>query len=84
MSQPLDLCNGAFMEDKLFVFNENGNNAQLFNPNTGMWKRVDNILAISWRSCLVVSGHLHVLTEGGLMKYDAQENNWISDIIPGI
>ena len=82
MIQPIGDCDGVFLEEKFIVFNRY--NSESFDPKTGVWETVTNILwrlAPSLKSCVVVSDQLYTIYERQLMKYDAQINDWISQII---
>jgi hypothetical protein len=83
MSQQLGDCHGVFLGGEFIVFGENGNNAEIFYPKTGLWRRVDDMwrFGSSFRFSLVASGNLYTFTERQLIKYEAEKNNWLLETV---
>ena len=83
MTRQLDECHGYFVNDKLFVFVRNDKSAQVFDPNTGntgLWTTVGDVWTVGQFTSLgplVANGHLFIISERQLMKYEADRNEWV-------
>jgi len=86
MSQERDECQGVFMDGKFTVISGYATesqgrferSAEVFDPTTGVWSRVENMWSIEGcpRSCVADSGQLYFFHNQQVMSYNSKENVW--------
>jgi N-acetylneuraminic acid mutarotase len=86
MSQERDECQGVFMDGKFTVISgytteSQGRferSAEVFDPSTGVWSRVENMWSIGGcpRACVAALGHLYFFHNKQVLSYNSKENVW--------
>jgi N-acetylneuraminic acid mutarotase len=86
MSQERDRCHGVFLDGKFTVISGYATesqgrferSAEVFDPSTGVWSRVENMWSIGGcpRSCVAALGHLYFFHNQHVMRYNGKENVW--------
>jgi len=86
MSQERDRCHGVLLDGKFTVISGYATesqgrfekSAEEFDPNTGVWRRVEKMWSIggSPKSCLAALGHLYFFQNQQVMRYNRKQNFW--------
>ncbi|GLJ06604.1 hypothetical protein SUGI_0042860 [Cryptomeria japonica] len=88
MKEERDECASVFIDEKLFVMSgyttetqgRFEGSAQVFDPNTRIWNRVEDMWTLPQRSlrlCVFAFGRLYSFTTRHVMQYDVVKNQWV-------